>query len=198
MMVVTDEMLMAYADGELSREDCRRLEAMLTQDPVLRARLEPFAMTGTQLANVFDRPMHEPIPDRLLAVITNNGRPVARPRNRDAQGGILDAIAEALFPRGLQLAGAFSLAALFAAGGVAGYVVSQTGAQTSGEVVAMQDGNLIATGDLKTVLETKPMLGDDIAKRTGVAMWPAQTFVGKGQRFCREYHIAGTDAGSGS
>jgi hypothetical protein len=172
---------------------------MIAHDGALRARLEPFAMTSTQLADVFDRPMREPIPDRLLAVITSKGRPAARTRGRDTQGGILDAIAEALFPRGLQLAGAFSLAALFAAGGVAGYVVSQQAGVTTtgGDLVATSDGNLVATGELKVALETKPGLDDETASRSGVALWPAQSFMGKGQRFCREYRIAG-DGDSGS
>jgi hypothetical protein len=197
-MNVTDEMLMAYADGELSREDCRRLEGMLAQDGGLRARLEPFAMTGSSLAGVFDQPMREPIPDRLLAVITAGGgrsSSASRDRRPAAQQttGILDAIAEALFPRGLGLASAFTLTALFAAGGAAGYLVSRAGPPSAGAgaLLALDHGDLVAAGDLKLALETQPSVDDETAVRGGAALWPAQSFKSRDGGFCREYKIAG-------
>lgn len=193
-MNITDEMLMAYADGELSRDDCRALEARLAQDAGLRARLEPFAMTGSQLAGVFDQPMHERIPDRLLAVVTAGARNARsqRPAERQSSGGLLDAIADVLFPRGVSFAGAFTLTALVAAGGAAGYVVGQGGAAHSGSsaVALGSDGGLVATGDLKVALETQPSLDDDTALSRGAALWPAQSFKSQDQRFCREYRIA--------
>jgi len=192
MMNITDEILMAYADGELSREDCHRLEAMLGQDAGLRARLEPFAMTGSSLADVFDQPMREPIPDRLLAVITAGSyrTPAARDRkSRPAEQqttGILDAIAEALFPRGLGFASAFSLAALFAAGGTAGYLVGHVGTPASNGAA------VVAAGELKVALETQPSVDDKTAIRSGAAIWPAASFKSSDHGFCREYKIAGS------
>jgi len=189
-MNITDEMLMAYADGELSREDCRRLEAVLAQDAVLRSRLEPFAVTGSSLAGVFDQPMREPIPDRLMAVITAGGHRASPARGGRAEPvgqkatGIFDAIAEALFPRGLGFAGAFTLASLFAAGGVAGYVVSHMGASSDGATV-------VAAGDLKRALEMQPSVHDEAALRNGAALWPSQSFKSVSQGYCREYKIAG-------
>ncbi len=199
-MNITDEMLMAYADGELSREDCRRLEAMLGQDAGLRARLEPFAVTGSSLANVFDQPMREPIPDRLLAVITAGGRRAGAARERQVgpveqqATGIFDAIADALFPRGLGFAGAFTLTALVAAVGTAGYLAGSLDAPASGggAVVALGDGDLVAGRALKVALETQPGVGDDkTALKSGAALWPGQTFRSHNEGFCREYKIAG-------
>jgi anti-sigma factor RsiW len=200
-MNITDEMLMAYADGELSREDCRRLETVLEQDPVLRARLEPFAMTGSSLADVFGQPMHEPIPDRLLAVITAGGRraPAARERQVRPAGqqatGVFDAIAEALFPRGLGFASAFTLTALIAAGGTAGYLVGRVDAPSpdGGTVVALGNGDLVAAGALKVALETQPSVDDATAISSGAAAWPAVSFRSRDQSFCREYRVAGSD-----
>jgi surface antigen len=191
-MIITDEILMAYADGELSREDCRRLEAILSQDAGLRARLEPFSVTGSSLANVFDQPMREPIPDRLLAVITAGGRRMPAAGERAARqpqqqtGGIFDAIAEALFPRGLGFASAFSLTALVAAGGVAGYVVGSMGVSPQGAAV-------VAAGDLENALETQASLSDEVALGTGAALWPAASFKSNSEGFCREYKIVGSD-----
>jgi hypothetical protein len=197
-MNVTDEMLMAYADGELSREDCRLLEGMLAQDGSLRARLEPFAVTGSSLAGVFEQPMREPIPDRLLAVITAGSRNKSAPAGRKAgraprqSTGFLDAVAEALFPSGLGLAGAFSLTALFAAGGAAGYLASRVTPPAGGgnAVVALDHGSLVAGSELKIALETQASVDDKTALQNGAALWPAQSFKSK-DGFCREYKIAG-------
>jgi surface antigen len=169
---------------------------MLAQDAGLRARLEPFAMIGSSLADVFDQPMREAIPDRLLAVITAGGRPAPASRDRGARPagqqatGIFDAIAEALFPRGLGFAGAFTLTALFAAGGAAGYLVSRMGTSST-------DGTaVVASGELRHALETQASVDDETAIRSGAAVWPAQSFKSRDQGFCREYKIAGK-GGSG-
>jgi hypothetical protein len=168
---------------------------MLGQDAGLRARLEPFTVTGSSLANVFDQPMHEPIPDRLLAVITAGGRRMSAVGERATRQpapqstGVLDAIADALFPRGVGFASAFTLTALVVAGGAAGYVVGGMGTSPQGATV-------VATGELKDVLETQPSLNDQAAISSGAALWPAASFRSHSQDFCREYKIAGND-GSG-
>lgn len=52
---LTDEMLMAYADGALGAEDSARLRARLEADPALAARLAPFAGTRDALARLARR-----------------------------------------------------------------------------------------------------------------------------------------------
>ena len=54
-----DELLMAYADGELSPEEARAFEARLAADPALRQRLEPFTSTSASLSGLFDRALTE-------------------------------------------------------------------------------------------------------------------------------------------
>jgi surface antigen len=149
-------------------------------------------VTGSSLADVFGQPMHEPIPDRLLAVITAGGHrtPAARERQvRPAEQqttGVFDAIAEALFPRGLGFASAFTLTAFVAAVGTAGYLVGRVGTSSEG-------ASVVAAGELKVALETQPSLSDKIAIGSGAALWPAASFKSHDRSFCREYKIAGRD-----
>ncbi len=146
----------------------------------MRARLEPFAMTGSSLADVFDQPMREPIPDRLLAVITAGSRraPAARERQvrptEQQATGVFDAIAEALFPRGLGFAGAFTLTALVRRWRSCGLSGQQWRHASLAEASRRaQEGDLVAAGDLKVALETQPSLDDETAIRSGAPLWPA-------------------------
>jgi hypothetical protein len=194
MFQFPDETLMAYADGELSLEECRRLEAALATDPALRARLEPFALTGATLASVFDRPMREPVPERLLATIQAAG-----PRIRGAahaarlaqqeRPGVLDTIAHALFPDGLRLANAFSIAALLAVCGAAVWLVGRSGTE-DGDVIAFNRGDGAASSALQAALETMPS-GSPPSRNAGRADWivPTQSFLSREQRFCRQYEM---------
>jgi anti-sigma factor RsiW len=62
---LSDETLMAYADGQLKTAEMARIERLLAADPELRARLEVFRATGRDLASLFDGHLNAPLPPRL-------------------------------------------------------------------------------------------------------------------------------------
>jgi anti-sigma factor RsiW len=62
---LSDEILMAYADGQLKPAEMARIELLLASDPGLRARLEVFRATGRNLASLFDGHCNAPLPSRL-------------------------------------------------------------------------------------------------------------------------------------
>ncbi|MCU0984915.1 MAG: hypothetical protein MUC89_08225 [Acetobacteraceae bacterium] len=66
---VTDEMLVALADGELPPEEARRLEAAVAADPALAARLDALAAAGHAARRAFEDVAAEPVPDRLVAAV---------------------------------------------------------------------------------------------------------------------------------
>lgn len=66
MSEISNEVLMAYADGELEDDMRIQVEAFLAHDPNAQKRLAVFTATGRNLANIFDRPMGEPVPARLI------------------------------------------------------------------------------------------------------------------------------------
>ncbi len=67
-MSVTDERLMAYADGELSAAESIEVEGALENDPALREKLAAHKRLRTQFSEAFDSTLDEPVPDRLTAV----------------------------------------------------------------------------------------------------------------------------------
>jgi hypothetical protein len=202
MVSVPDEMLMAYADGELAPDEIQALENLLGLDPALRARLEPFVETRTRLASVFEASLHEPIPERLIAAIAN-ARPAAKPRPQQQASAvfgirqILDAATAALFPHGLSQAALASVAALFCAGTVAGYFAGRTsGPQPALVETAGTSLGLIATGSLARSLETTPS-GTIMKDGTlGASIVPILSFQSHGEGVCREYRIAHDAAGA--
>ena len=64
-MMLSDEVLMAYADGQLDASERARLKKLIAQDPEANARLEVFQATGQDLASVFDEHMNSPLPEKL-------------------------------------------------------------------------------------------------------------------------------------
>jgi hypothetical protein len=69
---ISDDVLMAYADGELTDDSRIRVDAALACDPNVQRRLAVFTATGKNLANLFDAPMQEPVPARLIHAITSS------------------------------------------------------------------------------------------------------------------------------
>lgn len=63
---VSDDMLMALADGELNETEALRLHSLIAADPALAARYRDFAMTRSLLQDAY--PL-EPVPDRLQGAV---------------------------------------------------------------------------------------------------------------------------------
>src|SRR3974390_1847819 len=58
---LSDETLMAYADGQLAPDEMIRIEQLLASDPKLLARFEVFRTTGHDLAALFDDHFNAPL-----------------------------------------------------------------------------------------------------------------------------------------
>lgn len=65
---VSDEMLMALADGELNDLEAARLRQRLAADPALAARHQEFVRTRAVMQEAFPQ---EPVPERLVAAVLN-------------------------------------------------------------------------------------------------------------------------------
>lgn len=192
-----DEMLMAYADNELSPRDRALLEARLAVDADLKARLEPFAATGTSLSAFFDQPFREPVPSRLIEAISSiplsKASSAPRAQGQRQGAGWLEAIGSLIFPRAPQFASAFGLAALLTVGGVAGWMLGrESGAEKSPALVALHNGELVASGALLVALEATPSR-PIAAVAPGAGVSPVQSFHSRDGSFCREYRAGGQD-----
>ncbi|HVE21796.1 MAG TPA: hypothetical protein VNC39_07460 [Acidocella sp.] len=70
----SDAALVAFLDGELSRGDCRRVEAMLAENPVLAARLKFLTHGKMPFRDAFDGLLDEAPMSRLTAFIPERGQ----------------------------------------------------------------------------------------------------------------------------
>ncbi len=75
-MIVTDELLMAYADGELEPSLRTEMERTIAADPALVAKLERHRALRSQLNSAFDSVLSEPIPERLNAALNKHSATV--------------------------------------------------------------------------------------------------------------------------
>src|SRR5271169_5844680 len=65
-MNITDELLMAYADEELSAEERAQVEAAIAREPRLAERIAQHRTLRQTLQRSFDGVLTEPVPERLL------------------------------------------------------------------------------------------------------------------------------------
>lgn len=186
MVHVPDELIMAYADGQVSAEEKAWLEGILAVDPAVRARLEPFLATGPGQFAVFDAILDAPIPDRLIDTIRGT-KPAARVSS-PARSGLFDR----LFPNGFGLTPALGYAAALVAGIGIGSALLTAPTAEQPLLVTDRDG-FIASGRLQTALERVPSGDNKLVKEGDIR--PVLTVRDGDGRICRQYEIVGRKKG---
>lgn len=179
-MNVTDEELMAYADGELSDADAARVEGALAIDPALAARLAAHRRLHAALQGHLDPVAHEPVPDALTAMI-------AAARKEDEAGKVVSLAAaraerEAKAPPRplLQRWGGLAIAASLVLGVMLGTQLQ------SGGVIREKNGALVASGALAKGLDTQ------LASAEGGSVHILTSFQRNGGDYCRVFEAAST------
>jgi hypothetical protein len=86
-MRITDEQLMAYADGELDAAAVAEVEVAIAADPALAEAVARHRALRRQLRDAFAPALDEPVPEHLLALVRAPAAPAApvvalRPRRR--------------------------------------------------------------------------------------------------------------------
>jgi hypothetical protein len=64
---------MAYADDELEPKARGEVIDALLRDPEVLLRLDIFLSTRTSLARLYEAPMHESVPERLVRLFADGG-----------------------------------------------------------------------------------------------------------------------------
>lgn len=171
-MRIDDDMLMAYADGELSAEDRIAVEAALAADPALRAALDEQKRLRTTLAGHYAPVAIEAVPERLLAMLGASAP--------DASVASLDA---ARARRGRPAAPLWRNLAAIAATLMIGLFAGQLFLSPASGPIGVDQGVMIAQGELATALETQLASAQpaDAATRIGVS------FEDKEGRLCRTF-----------
>ncbi|KRE14863.1 hypothetical protein ASE66_16200 [Bosea sp. Root483D1] len=179
-LAVTDEELVALADGELAPDAAERLHGLVVADPDLAERFAILAETRFLLEG--EKAEAPALPDQLPAAVAGAGSPPAAPRLSVIGGGkpaVSGAPSARRWPRlALPLAASF----LFMAGGLAGYLAGGGGRSDTGVVLAgfSRDGIDAALSQTAG--------GGEAALPGGTLRVVASYKLGDG-RFCREYTL---------
>jgi hypothetical protein len=164
-MSIDDEMLMAYADGELDPLAAKRVERAIAADPALAERVEHHRALRARIAAGFAPVAGESVPDRLSGLLRSNVAPLARPAPR-------------LAPSWRQATAA--MAACLVMGLILGLAIQPRGP------VRVRDGGLYAAGELAQALDDQP---GGAAGATRVAV----SFRDRRGTYCRVFSAAAAD-----
>lgn len=202
-MVFTDEILMAFADGELDDETTRLVEAALETDDDLMARVAMFMETRAASSEAIKPLIDEPVPDQLVekvramaagaAARRGDSQTVAEADDSASADNVVDfrrpepAAQSPRRPSQLMMALAASL--LIVVGGVGGYLVGGAGQADVGnpQVAGLVD-------PIVSVILDQRASGEEIAIGEGEAkVRLVSTFQAGGQQICREYEMKRPD-----
>ncbi len=187
---ISDETLMAYADGELPPAEHAAVAARLEDDPDLRERLECFSFTRGPVAKVYEELLLSPLPARLLTAAGIDRPPT--PRKADAASpGWLEKLLAALTAPMLSPAAAISAVVVAAA---AGWLLQGA---LRGDDISFDAGGIVASASLQSALETTPT-GEVARVGRHLRVRPKFTFANLQDNWCRQYElIVGEDMSAG-
>lgn len=196
---ITDEVLVAYADDELTEQERTALKARIAADPELAERTAVFLNTGrAALSELYDPSLSAPVPDHLRAAVldgptqSTSAKHVIPPwwhRLRLSQS-IEEALTSAF---GLRPAVALSLT--LAVAGIAGWI-GYMAMPTRAPVGTVADA---AHGGVFAALETQAAgrsVSIDTSDRSDSVLKVLLTFQSRNGEFCREYHLSDTSGSS--
>jgi len=171
-MTLTEEQLIAYADGEVSGDDRRAIESELKTRPDLRLFVERQRALRQHFASDFAPSADEDIPDRLLRAVAET--PVsARWHWRQR----FEAWTEILGGRRFVLRTAMPAGAALALGLAIGVFVTPQGS------FRLDNGTMLAQGRLSTALDRQLAS----AQRTADPVRVGISFKSKDGRYCRTF-----------
>ena len=199
MKSLSDDILMAYADGELSGVEARGVEVFLEQSADGRRRLEVFASTRAALSGMFDQPMNEPVPQHLVDAI--KAMPIGRAAGSNvvpfAAAKCLRSATPVAAPR-FALAAAACVSALVVSAGAMWLLQGKPGSQAGADMAVLENGVLVATAVLAERLDLANS-GQPVALTvigTSGSLKPVFTFATASKQFCRQYEITGIGQGA--
>ena len=158
-MKFSQEILMAYADGELDAETRRAVEAEMAVDPQVAQEIERHRALRTDVGQAFAGVLTEQVPDRLLRTATKTTAPARRQWSWPEWTSIAASL----------VLGVLAGRALVPAEGERGLIVTGV------------DGRVIAGGALAQALSEQLSSEDDSSIEIGL------TFRAKSGEYCRTF-----------
>ena len=187
-MTMSEETLMAYADGELDAATRASVEAAMQDDPEIRQRVARHRALRESLRGAFSAVLDEPVPDRLIQAARGpagaaKSTVVALSRAREAREPGNPAAPRRWQPAAMAASLLLGLGLGFLAWHGSGGALIRPGA----------GGGLVASAALAQTLSTQ--LSDD--RSADRVVFAGLSFRNKSGDYCRTFHSTGSDASSG-
>lgn len=186
-----DDMLMAFADGELDAKGRETVERAMAEDEAVAERVQMFIATRTRAKEAFEPMLKEPVPDALTSKIkdmvaaSDAASAQEEPDKKPDNVTVLQPKRDAVKPRGapywsLPLAASIALIA----GAAAGFILGRGGdGQTGATHLAMLNAPAFSTA-----LEEVPS-GDERPFEVGGRFRAIASFRDDDGTFCREFEL---------
>ena len=187
-MTIPDDILMAFADGELDETTRQMVEAAERDDPDVRRRLDVHRRLRARLETAFAATLDEPVPKRLLAAVRDPAAAAPVIRLADRRAAKTAAAARKISISRWPAFG--SLAASILVGLGLGYAAWHG----PDEILKISsDGSVVASGTLAKALSTQL-----VAERApdGVATI-GLSFLAKSGAYCRTFSLSSGHGGAG-
>lgn len=180
---ISDEMIMALADGELTGEAADRVRSAIDADPRLQQTFEMYRQSRDLLAGGFDGILEKPVPEALSRLVLRRDKEPAQVVALKTRREVRPAwSADAFIPR------AAAAAVLIACAAFAGFRVGQ-GEGTDGAVFLA--GPLPESSPLPALLSSLP--AGEIAEAEGSAFEVVATVRTGAGEICREFELRSAD-----
>ncbi|MBB6092678.1 hypothetical protein HNQ60_001556 [Povalibacter uvarum] len=172
-MKFSDEILMAYADGELDAATRTAIEEAMANDPRIAQAIERHRSLGRDLRSAFDPMLDEPMPEKLVIAATT--APATKPADVVSIDGAR---------RPIKRSWSWPEWGAMAASLLIGIVITRLVTSTDDNVVA-RDGHMFAAGTLANALDQQ---ASGASSESGVHV--AITYRAKSGDYCRTFTMA--------
>ena len=177
-MQFSDDILMAYADGEADDDTRRQIEAAMPLDPSIAERIARHRRLRMDLGGAFDGVLDEPIPARLLDAANASPNPQASASVADLNARRAAKQRDAK-PKRWSWPEWTSIAASLLIGILAGCSALQPSASS---LFAAQGSGIVASGELSAALTQQAGGASDDA-----TVWIGLSFRSRGGEYCRTF-----------
>lgn len=184
-MTITDEMLSAFIDGELSPADTARVREALKEDENLDARLKELEAPDQLIATAYGAIDNEPMPEGVLALLQE-----APAKTKTGEGNVITFPGKWLRPP-QQWAAPLAASVALAIGVGAGMQLASGPGQSSITLAGYVDSK----SALHSALMTTPSGETVKLARTDETVTPILSFETKDGRYCREFSITSHTSG---
>lgn len=179
-MNVSEEMLMAYVDGELDAADAAMVEAAMRADPDVSAMVSRALALRERISRAYAPVLDEPVPERLLAAAASAAPGVGKGKVVALDSARSPRVASARAWRWPQLA---ALAASVALGALIAPWLRPDGVPV---MLDASGGALLASGELARTLDNRLAAEDTDEGEVAVGL----SFRASDGRYCRTFILA--------